>query len=283
MPKQTWDDWYEKLQLRSKGRAAKTKFISEQPSGYLCQYSDYLLWNVIFKKYLHKHKDAKVLEVGSAPGDFLIRLHKTYGFTPYGVEYSQAGVVQNREIFASNGINPDNVILADFFDDAFQHKFKGYFDIVVSRGFIEHFTDVQDVIEKHLNVLAEGGYLIVSIPNISPRSIYGVCSFFIDKKRLKTHNLNIMSKKAFASLFNKTELSSLFCGYYGTLRLSLLGGSKNFIIRVMLFACNKLQTMLNPVFRIVLQDRGLESRCFSPFLLYIGLRQGRKDTARQQL
>jgi SAM-dependent methyltransferase len=272
--KEQWDIWYENLQ----GRAAKTKFRSEGLGKYFCHYSDYLLWDVILKKYMPKTKGSKVLEVGSAPGDFLVRLHEIYGFIPYGVEYSEYGVTQNRNIFDSHNINPDNVIHADFFDEKFQQKFRGYFDIVVSRGFIEHFTDVEDVIEKHLHVLAEGGCVIVSIPNLNRRSIYGVCSSLINKKRLQRHNLDIMSREAFAKLFNRKDLSALYCDYYGTLRLSLLGGSTKFFVRLALFACNKLQTALNPLFRLFLRDKGFESSYFSPSLLYIGLKGGKKDT-----
>jgi hypothetical protein len=40
------------------------------------------LFNVVLRKYVPKIKGAKVLEVGSAPGDFLVTLNKVYGFIP---------------------------------------------------------------------------------------------------------------------------------------------------------------------------------------------------------
>ena len=158
-----------------------------------------------------KNEGAKALVVGSAPGDFLVRLCNTFRFTPYGVEYSEPGVIQNRKIFDLHGIEPNNVICADFFDETFHQKYKGYFDIVISRGFIEHFTDVEDVINKHLNILAQGGCLIVSIPNLNRRSFYGAWSSLFDKERLQIHNLDIMSKDAFTELFDRSDLSALFC------------------------------------------------------------------------
>ena len=113
-----------------------------------------------------ENKGAKVLEVGSAPGWHLVRLNQTFGFIPYGIEYSESGVELNREVFILHNINPDNVIHADFLSDEFHEQYKGYFDIAISRGFIEHFTDIEDIIEKHINLLTKGGYLIVSIPNL---------------------------------------------------------------------------------------------------------------------
>lgn len=275
MDKEKWDSVYKKAQARSKGRDPKIKCTGEELRGYFCPYSDYFLWNVIYKKYLSKTEVAKILEIGSAPGYYLVRLHNMYGFIPYGVEYSEPGVVQNKKVFSSHNIDPNNVIHADFFDDKFQQKFKGYFDIVVSRGFIEHFVDVQDVIGKHLNILSEGGYLIVSIPNFNRRSLYGRCASLFQKEQLRMHNLDIMSREAYTELFDRKDLSTLFCGYYGTLRLSLISSSKAFLIRLSLYACR----IFDPILRLILRDKGFETRTFSPYLLYIGLKTKRQDTS----
>jgi SAM-dependent methyltransferase len=228
-----------------------------------------------------KTAGVRVLEVGSAPGEFLVGLHKRYGYIPYGVEYSEAGVAGNRELFVANNIDPNNVIHTDFFDDEFQRKFCGHYDIVVSRGFIEHFDNVEDVIDKHLNVLAEDGCLVVSIPNFGRRSLYGACASLFSKDLLKTHNTDIMSREAFCGLFSREDLYKLFCGYYGTIRLSLVGAGQNSAVRFAVRCFRKLQVVLNPVLRLVFRKRGWEGRTFSPFLLYIGLkRAGRSDVAK---
>ena len=162
----------------------------------------------------------KVLEVGSAPGEHLVRLNKQYGFIPYGIEYSESGNELNREIFASNNIDPDNVIYADFFSDEVHERYKGAFDIVISRGFIEHFTDVRSVIEKHNNLLAEGGYLlIISIPNLNGVN-YALGRFF-HKELIPLHNLSIMRKQEFIELFDNQGLSTLFCDLLGTFNLDV--------------------------------------------------------------
>jgi SAM-dependent methyltransferase len=167
------------------------------------------------------------------------------------------------------------VIYTDFFDDKFHEKFRGYFDIVISRGFVEHFTDVRDVIEKHLNVLAEDGCLIVSIPNFNLRSLYGACASLFNRDLLETHNLDIMTKDAFAELFDRKDLCDLFCDYYGTLHLGLLSVGNVPFVRFGIRVFIKLQILLNPVLRLILRDKGCENRIFSPFLLYIGLKAAR--------
>ena len=252
--KKRWDHLYKKTQDNSKPLVLEASFTGEGLRKYFYSYSDHLLWNVIFKKYLPKTEGARVLEVGSAPGDFLVRLHKTYGFIPYGVEYSELGVVQNKKVFSWYNIEPDNVLHADFFDDKYQQKFRGYFDIVVSRGFIEHFTDVEDVIEKHLNVLAEGGCLVVSIPNLNRRSLYGACASLFHKERLEVHNLDIMSKEAFNKLFKRKDLVASFCDYYGTLRLNLVSPGNIFLVRLVVCACSRLEPLLNPILYLLFRD-----------------------------
>lgn len=273
--KKLWDNLYEKT---AKKQHMKSGASYRGLRKHFRQYSDYLLWDVIFKKYLPKREGAKILEVGSAPGDFLVTAYKKYRFEPYGVEYSERGVIQNKELFSLNNISTKNVIHADFFDDDFQQDYKEYFDIVVSRGFIEHFTNVEEVIDRHLNVLVKEGCLVVSIPNLNQHSIYGWCAALFNKKRLETHNLDIMSKEAFTKLFDRRDLSTLFCGYYGTLRLNLISSGERFLMRLLLYGKGRLQQLLNPILRLVLRDKGIESKRFSPFLLFIGFKIDRDDT-----
>jgi len=39
------------------------------------------------------------------------------------------------------------------------------FDIVASFGFIEHFTNWVEILESHISLLNNNGYLIVEVPN----------------------------------------------------------------------------------------------------------------------
>jgi SAM-dependent methyltransferase len=254
--------------VKSRLAATAKRLLGAQNLERMSGFDDYLLWEVIFKKYLPEMKNAKVLEVGSAPGEFLVRFSREYGCVPYGVEYSDTGVELNRRMFSSHGINPDNVIHADFFSEQFQRQYQNAFDLVVSRGFIEHFTDVENVIAKHVNVLAEGGYLVVNIPNLKGVN-YGLIRLF-NKEVIAIHNLDIMRREAFAKLFDRDELQRLFCDYYGTFSFYLFNARDDSPMRLLLNSAYKLQPALNLAFRLLLKNRGAESRLFSPHLLFIG-------------
>ena len=237
-------------------------------------YHDYLLWNCIYDKYMPKVKDIRILEVGSAPGSHLVRLNKTYGSIPYGVECSPRGVELNREIFRYHDIDPGNVIHSDFFSDDFQGKYSNFFDVVISRGFIEDFSDrdASGTIDKHLNLLKSGGRLFVSIPNI--QGIYYVWVYLFDRKLLSEMNTGIMRKKKFAGLFERDDLTALFCGYYGTFscgdRFSTKRGTA---MRVLLGCFDNFQRLLNIIFRVTLKDKGIETSIFSPYLQFVGTKK----------
>jgi SAM-dependent methyltransferase len=272
--KEHWDSIYKRKSVGkdTNSSRAKLKRIAIFIFGkYIQNYSDYFLWEVLLNKYLPKTKGVKVLEVGSAPGTTLVRLKQTYGYIPFGVEYSDDGVVLNRAVFAENNINEDNVIKADFFSEGFQNQYKDYFDIVLSVGFIEHFKEVEEAINKHVNLLRPGGHLIVIIPNL--RGMNRILVDFFHKEVMTIHNTTIMEKTTFSSLFNEEELSTLYCGYYGTFNFGLFNTKAKSPRKYVLSFCKIIQLFLNMVFHLILRNRGAEHRLFSPYLIYIGTRK----------
>jgi len=250
--------------LKSRIKKLLGKSVLERISNY----DGYLLTQVILPRVLPDIAGTHFVEIGSAPGEFIVDFSKRYGCIPYGVEYSAVGVEVNRKVFQQSGFAPDNVIHTDFFSDDFANRYREHFDGVLSRGFIEHFEDVGPVIDRHLHVLKPGGYLIVSVPNL--RGFNYFLSRFFDEGSIARHNLRIMTKKAYSSLFQRGDLQTLFCDYYGTFSLYLFTPGPSQLKRTTLRFCRRLQPALNFSFRTLCQDKGLESSLFSPSLLYIG-------------
>src|SRR5438552_7892612 len=73
--------------LAKKSAQLVKRLIGQTTTEKMVAYDDYLLWKVVFPQYFTPAAGAKVLEVGSAPGLFLIELNQKYGCIPYGVEY----------------------------------------------------------------------------------------------------------------------------------------------------------------------------------------------------
>jgi len=239
-------------------------------------YHDYILWEVIYKRFMPETKGAKILEIGSAPGVHLVRLSEKYRFVPYGIERSKWGVELNRKVFSSHNINPDNVIHGDVFSGEVQKNYRGYFDIVISRGFVEDFPDVNaaSIVKQHINLLSEGGYLFVMIPNF--RGIYYIWARLFDKELLANVNIDIMRKEKFSKLFSEKYLSTLFCDYYGTFNCGddRFTPSMHFsAMSLVLTFCTFVQRIANVIFRVVLKDKGMESGLFSPYLMFVGVKK----------
>ncbi len=246
------------------------KLFSNDLLSYVNAYADYLLWDIYFKKYVQKEKGSKILEVGSAPGEYLVAVHKKFGYIPYGIDYSASGIKRNIKTFLNNNLDSNNIIHSDFFHEDFQKKHKETFDIVYSIGFIEHFINVKDVISKHLNLLKRGGFLCVAIPNL--RGFNYILLKIFNKDLISKHNLSIMEKEKFIDLFKSNTLKVLFYGYYGVLNLGLFYRNTSDFKGKVLTILDYFQYILNIIFHLIFRKKGLESRLFSPYLLFIGVK-----------
>jgi SAM-dependent methyltransferase len=250
-------------------RALKAR-LGPQTIQQMGSYRDYLFWSVFMKQYLPPMAGKRILEVGSAPGDVLVEFAQRMGVVPFGVEYTAEGVEVNRRLFKASGLNPDNVIHADFFSEEFQSRYRGTFDIVYSGGFIEHFEDAKDAVNKHLNLLADGGYLIVLIPNL--RGLNYALTRLFAPRLIAIHNLTIMKLETFARLFDDPRLETLTCRYYGGFSLGLFTDDSRPDTRVQkaLKLVNYAQPVINLASHRLFGDRGAETAWASQSVIYIG-------------
>lgn len=246
------------------------RWLGTRLADYMSSYDDHQIWDVLYPRHMPL-PGATVLEIGSAPGEHLAKLSETFGLVPYGIEYSASGVEVNRAVFAARGLDPRNIIEMDFFSDECLLGYRERFDVVVSRGFIEHFEDPSRVVDRHLEVLKPGGLLIVTIPNL--RGLNHALTLFFHRELIPMHNLGIMSKVPFFQLFDTTRVRPLVCAYVGTFSFYLFNVKTGSPLGPLLRACMKLQTMLNVLFRVCLGDKGAENRFTSSQLIFIGIKR----------
>jgi SAM-dependent methyltransferase len=237
---------------------------------YVSSYDEHQIWHVLYPRYLPP-PGAEVVEIGSAPGEHLAKLSENFGLVPYGIEYSDAGVEVNRALFAVRGLDPQNVIQVDFFSDECLLRYRERFDMVVSRGFIEHFEDPSRVVDRHLELLKPGGLLIVTIPNL--RGVNHALTSLFHRELIAMHDLEIMSKVPFLQLFDTARVRSVVCAYIGTFSFYLFNAKPGSRLAPLLRACMKLQALLNVLFRLCLGDRGAENRFTSPHLIFVGVKR----------
>ncbi len=221
----------------------------------------------LFKCYLTS--EHKVLEIGCAPGRWLIYISHCFGSQVYGVDYSESGCRLTEKALERENITGE-VICIDVFDASFQRKYKGYFDSVISFGFIEHFVDPLPSIEAHLNLLKEGGYLFLQMPNYGDRTFQRWLAKRTDLEQhiMKTHNVKLMKIPVFKQALTKLEdLEILKLGYIGPIDITMVTNAASVIklswVRVGLIAFNFLLGYLTFF---------VDSEILSPHLVLIAMK-----------
>jgi SAM-dependent methyltransferase len=221
-----WENYWERWSLPAEIRESKQDL-----------YQNEILR--VFDSYLPRDNGLSILEIGGAPGQYLVYMHKRFGYEVCCLDYSDVGCKKTKENFDLLHIS-GRVYQADIFSEELTFP---QFDIVYSLGFIEHFSDLDTVIEKHLKFLKPGGILLINTPNF-----LGINHFFWKRlcpKLFSAHNLAAMDIRNWMSFADKFELEVLFKGYVGGFEPGVFLRCKdksllNNVLRKILFALHLL-------------------------------------------
>ena len=152
-------------------------------------------------------KGKKLLEVGCAQSAWQPYFAREFGFQVSGIDYSETGCKQAKEVLHREGIE-GNVICANFFTPP--KEMVEAFDVVISFGVAEHFEDTNACIQAFSRFLKPGGRLITIIPNLV--GLIGMLQRLLNKPVFDIHvpvrvdNLRDAQKSA--------GLEILWCGYF---------------------------------------------------------------------
>lgn len=144
----------------------------------------------------------KMLEVGCSNGRWIRWFCQEYGCEGYGIDNRAEG-------FKKKDVN---FILGDAFKLPFTDN---SFDIVFSKGFIEHFKKPQDfmLLKEHVRVLKNKGYLICEVPNLAVSLEYLYVKYFYDFKQGYKHY--IKTHRQIMSYFKKLNLQIISSKFFG--------------------------------------------------------------------
>lgn len=244
-------------------KGKKNKYSSFK---YLLSYSaqNYDLFRLI-KKNTGKQSQGKLfLEIGCAPGTYLIRAYKKLKVIPVGVDYLKEGIKKTKENLLENGITKFELYTNDIFDKNFIKNHKGRYDFVFSNGFVEHFDDYIKIAEIHSQLAKKGGYIIISVPNLNY-----INNKFTPKETKKICNFDVM-RKEFLEKNKPSKTKIVYCNYYGGLFNTGLVSYKGPLeaIRMMLFIGQRL--IIDPIFILMLKcGIPLKLKYTSPEILII--------------
>lgn len=120
-----------------------------------CLYSHY------YGQFLTYDDTKTVIEIGAFPGQYLGYVAKNFGHRPTALDFIDDFEFMERNMRA-NGLRCE-MINADFLSWIPPHRY----DVVLSHGFVEHFRNYEEVVEKHFDLVAPGGFLFLSVPAAS--------------------------------------------------------------------------------------------------------------------
>ena len=213
------------------------------------------------KRYSADGVNASIFEIGCAPGKWLSYLSKKHSLNPNGLEYLDKAYDTTVRNLKSLNLPSSGIIKGDFF----KIKPRPVHDVVISLGFVEHFVDVDHVVERHLCWLKPGGIMILGVPNFN--NVNQVIQNILNKNILVAHNTDIMNKKYFHHIARKFNLYPEFIGYLGSFDPAIFIGEQN--------KANKLQFITNISLQVLKRIRNirvfdyLNNAMFSSYILSV--------------
>ena len=174
--------------------------------------------HVLFEETLPHRRNLRFLEIGCYPGRFMWYFDKFFNYDVSGLEYVDWCSQHCRQLLQAAGVKAE-VIHGDLFT-YMPAETEIRYDVVASFGLIEHFENMGEVIQRHLDLLKPGGYLVLTAPNL--QGLYGYMMKTINYKVYQTHNpigYEDMSK----ALKQTDQVEILAGGYYGRLGFANTG------------------------------------------------------------
>lgn len=166
-----------------------------------------------FHEVLQQHlpagdRNIQLLEVGCVPGRHLVYFQKVFGYYVEGVDFSDH-IGLTHDVMKYHNIVDYRLYQDDFL--GFQHD---AYDIVASFGFLEHFTSWQEMLQKHIQLVKPGGYLVISVPNL--RNFQYLLHKWLDpvfenEQVVESTDLGLLQET-----IRKAGLTILHAGYYQT-------------------------------------------------------------------
>jgi len=167
-------------------------------------YDEY--WDILINSC--KHNPTSIIEIGAYPGRYIAYLASKYNLLPTALDFN-SDRKKIEESFRVMKVTEFDIIQADFLSYRTDKKY----DLVISNGFIEHFENFNEVLNKHYEYLAPGGAMLIMIPNKRYlRKLYG---YLVDYSNLKAHNLKSMRLQVFIDFAGRNNLHIKMLTYHG--------------------------------------------------------------------
>ena len=213
----------------------------------------------LFDRYLTP--GGSCLDVGFLPGDILTYLSRRFRFTASGIDLTPFRESEVRARMMRNGATVERLVSGDFLSLIPDEVY----DIVCSFGFIEHFSEPEDIIIKHIEFLRPGGTLVISCPNFA--GAQRIMHYWLDRKNLENHNIKAMNLGLWKRVLEGNGMRILYQGYVGTFGFWTAGSPTDRLLK------RALAASLSKIARVVDSLGDHPNALFSPSMISFSRRE----------
>jgi len=174
-----------------------------------------------FHEYFHQlfsnteTRNLRLLEIGCARSSWLPYLGKEFGFKVFGIDYSDIGCDQSKQLLLREKVEGE-IVCGDFFSPP--ESMVGAFDVVISFGVAEHFQDTCGCLRAFSRFLKPGGFLLTNIPNLT--GLNGLIQRVVNRPVFDVHVP--LDKEALADAHEVNRLNMISCDYFLFANLGVL-------------------------------------------------------------
>jgi len=217
----------------------------------------------ILSKFKINLNQKSFIEIGCAPGRYLIFFNKEFNCDVSGIEYTNEGINMTKDNLKIENI-PINLIN----EDIMKLKTDRKWEIVFSAGLIEHFKEPKKIINK----ISENNskYIITIIPNYRYLNLLFLKLF--RKDLIKIHNLEIMEPKKMIEIHNK-KYNLIYSNYFGIINFGLYSFKNKFLRKIMYL----FQIIIKKIYNLI--PIRINSKYFSPYVIYLGELKNEKNNS----
>lgn len=233
-----------------------------KPGGVIGRAQDRFLRKYLKENY-HSSKGGGgsrvLLEAGCANSFFLPYLNKELGFEVYGLDYSHAGCEGAKKVLEYYGAD-GTIILGDIFEPP--SDMYGRFDVVISMGVIEHFSDTEKVCRALGKLVKPEGIIVTEVPNFSKGSICSGIQKIADRKVYDKHVP--LSREDVLNAHERCGFQTVYCNYTIGMNFGVIHYKKS------QEWIKKSLTRMSKLVMLMKKDKLRGTKMFSPYIYYVG-------------
>lgn len=152
-----------------------------------------------------------LFEVGCAPGRWLVWFQQALGFSVAGCDISEHGLRLTHKNLELNRIQGE-LFKLDLLQDQLPPV---QYDVVISLGVVEHFSEPDPIIAQHIALLKPGGWLVLEVPNFAGSLNYHLAQWCGAQDLINVHNLSVMHPTFFKNLPQRHAVRLAHLSYLG--------------------------------------------------------------------